>query len=109
MELLYLIHDGKLEVSLYILLTYLLCMCLFSLRNKWTLVITYIFVFYCCYAYNKEVIVETFGDHLHLFNILFFGFGILILVSVIYTLCVRRQHFYIPENFKKRAPTKSEF
>ena len=92
MELLNLVQNATLEISVLIFLIYLLSItfCLYSLRNRLGLVVTYIFGFYCCYACNKEVIVQTFGDFLHLFNILFFGFGILLLSLVIYTLSAGR-------------------
>lgn len=86
MELLHSIQNTTLEISLFAVLVYLLCVtfCILSQKDKLALLITYVFSLYCLYACNKEVMVQTFGDSFHLFNFLFFGFGVLVLAFVIY-------------------------
>jgi len=88
LESIHLMQNTTLEISLLIFLIYLLAIafCLFSLSNRLGLVITYIFGLYGCYACNKEVLAQTFAGPFTLFNVLFFGLGILLLTSVVYTL-----------------------
>ena len=90
MQSLYFIQNATLEIPVFILLIYFFGVrfCILSRRGRLGLVITYIFGLHCCYGGNKEVMMQAFGDFFHLFNFLFFGFGILLLTLVIYTLIV---------------------